>query len=121
MYTSKNFKLFMFTVITVIAGFYSAIKQSFIGPLVYIFSIGIITYFNHKKKEELKEMWLLADQTNISIEELSKLTGLGKLDLVSSRNVLKNKYFYDGLTFKQIITTTSYLQGILAERKIESE
>lgn len=66
------------------------------------------TYY-HRRQKEIKRLWALADELDITEGKLSQVTGLGTIDLTSSR------YEGDGAYIpprKAILKGITYLESI---------
>ncbi|MGX6994273.1 hypothetical protein [Vagococcus penaei] len=42
--------------------------------------------------KNLAKMWRLSDQLGLSVDELSQLSGIGRLDLIASKPISRDRY-----------------------------
>lgn len=94
---------YLYIVIFILYGigmFYTGKLFYFIG---YLIILAIIKYFSIRREKELQKMWELAEQNNLTIEKLSELSGLGRLDLKATKYEEPGKYYPPRKVIKQTI------------------
>lgn len=81
--------------------------------IAYLIMIAVAKYFSIQREKELKKMWELVEKNNVSLEKLSLLSGLGRLDLKATKYEESGRYLPPRKVVKQTIRK---LEGLNIER-----
>lgn len=75
-----------------------------IGSLFFYLSLLVISViYRENQMKKLAKMWQLSDQLGLSVDELSQLSSIGRLDLMASKPINGASYYPPSRLVKQTI------------------
>jgi len=90
------FMLIVYSIFMIFAGYK-------IYLLIYLILLAICKYVSICREKELKRMWDLAEENNLTIDTLRDISGLGRLDLQATKYEDSGRYLPPRKVVKQTI------------------